>query len=197
MTRDLMLEAVPCNGDYQPEGSFLHLQPERRKACQRTNSSANILAARETWSLGAVRGQSAAASWTGAQTRHTNNERNHGGAIAAGGFKTLDQLLDLPDLDVLLGLVGLLVLPGRHGRGGVVRVCGLGVGGVERFSCCPARGKQGKRRSEPTGGGSWAGSVLCGLGPMFGTPGQYQESSKSKRGQRDRQPAGLCEKICR
>jgi hypothetical protein len=51
----------------------------------------------------------------------TDDERDHGCAIAAGSFKTLDQLLDLPDLDVLLGVVGLLLLR-RHGRG----VCGLG-----------------------------------------------------------------------
>jgi hypothetical protein len=56
------------------------------------------------------------------QGPHTDNEGNHGCAISTGGFKTLDQLLDLPDLNVLLGVVGLLVL-GRHGRG-VVVVCG-------------------------------------------------------------------------
>ena len=37
----------------------------------------------------------------------TNNEGNHGCSIAASSLQALDQLLDLPDLDVLLGLVRL------------------------------------------------------------------------------------------
>lgn len=57
----------------------------------------------------------------------TDNERNHGCAITAGGFEAFDQLLDLPDLDVLLRIVGLRLL-GRHGCGCTedgegVRVC--------------------------------------------------------------------------
>ncbi len=43
----------------------------------------------------------------------TNDEGNHACAIATGGLEALDQLLDLPDLNVLLSLVGLLLL-GRH-----------------------------------------------------------------------------------
>ena len=86
-----------------------------RKFCRRTNSSANIFAARETWSLGALHCQSGAPCLL-RQASHTDNERNHGCAISTGSFKTLDELLDLPDLDVLLSLVGLLVLTG-HGRG--------------------------------------------------------------------------------
>jgi hypothetical protein len=39
----------------------------------------------------------------------TNDERNHGGSISSGRFESLDQFLDLPDLDVLLGLVRLRV----------------------------------------------------------------------------------------
>jgi hypothetical protein len=30
----------------------------------------------------------------------TNDERDHGGSISSGGFETLDQLLDLPDLNL-------------------------------------------------------------------------------------------------
>lgn len=37
--------------------------------------------------------------------QRTDNERNHGGSISTSGFKTLDQLLDLPDLDILLSFV--------------------------------------------------------------------------------------------
>ena len=44
----------------------------------------------------------------------TNDEGNHGSSIATSGFKTLDQLLDLPDLNVLLRLSLLLLLLGAH-----------------------------------------------------------------------------------
>ena len=37
--------------------------------------------------------------------QRTDNQRNHGRSISSGCFKTPDELLDLPDLDVLLGLV--------------------------------------------------------------------------------------------
>lgn len=37
----------------------------------------------------------------------TNNEGNHGRSISAGGFQALDQLLHLPDLNVLLRFVRL------------------------------------------------------------------------------------------
>lgn len=37
----------------------------------------------------------------------TNDEGNHGGSIATRGFQALDQLLHLPNFNVLLGLVGL------------------------------------------------------------------------------------------
>lgn len=46
----------------------------------------------------------------------TDDERNHACAIATGGFEAFDQLLDLPDLNVLLRIVGLRLL-GRHGGG--------------------------------------------------------------------------------
>lgn len=43
----------------------------------------------------------------------TDNEGNHGGSVSAGGFKTLDQLLDLPHLDVRIVLcVGFILI--RH-----------------------------------------------------------------------------------
>jgi hypothetical protein len=37
----------------------------------------------------------------------TDDERNHGGSIASCGLQALDQFLDLPDFDVLLGFVRL------------------------------------------------------------------------------------------
>jgi hypothetical protein len=37
--------------------------------------------------------------------QRTDDQRNHGRSISSGSLKTLDELLDLPDLDVLLGLV--------------------------------------------------------------------------------------------
>ena len=37
----------------------------------------------------------------------TNDERNHRGSISSSSLQALDELLHLPDLDVLLGLVGL------------------------------------------------------------------------------------------
>lgn len=39
------------------------------------------------------------------KTQRTDNQRNHGRSISSGRFKTPDELLDLPNLDVLLGLV--------------------------------------------------------------------------------------------
>jgi hypothetical protein len=44
----------------------------------------------------------------------TDNEGNHRSSITTSGFKTLDQLLDLPDLNVLLRLSLLLLLLGAH-----------------------------------------------------------------------------------
>lgn len=37
--------------------------------------------------------------------KHTDNQRNHRGSISSGGFKTLDELLDLPDFNILLRVV--------------------------------------------------------------------------------------------
>ena len=87
---------------------------------EHTNSSANIFAARETWSLGAVQSESGCFRLTVSGGR-TDDERNHACAIATGGFKTLDELLDLPYLNVLLRFVP---LRSRHGCGGVVVVVG-------------------------------------------------------------------------
>lgn len=35
-------------------------------------------------------------------SEHTDNQRDHGRSISSGRLKTLDELLDLPDLDILL-----------------------------------------------------------------------------------------------
>lgn len=45
-------------------------------------------------------------------SRHTNDERNHRGSISPRSLKPLDQLLYFPDLNILLGLIG---LRGAHG----------------------------------------------------------------------------------
>ena len=34
------------------------------------------------------------------ETKRTDDERDHGGTVATGGLKTLDELLDLPYLDL-------------------------------------------------------------------------------------------------
>jgi len=88
LTRDLMLEAVP-------------------------NSSANILAARETWSLGAA-AELGLQAWIDGNSL-TNDERNHWCAVSTRRFETFDQLLDLPYFNILFGLVGL----GSTHNGGV------------------------------------------------------------------------------
>jgi hypothetical protein len=107
-----MLEAVP----------WACQSPAGEVACRRrgrTNSSASILAAREIWSLGA--GQVSAGLVAGGGRREggsrTDDEGNHACAIAPGGFEAFDELLDLPDFDVLLSLVGLRLF-GGHGRSG-------------------------------------------------------------------------------
>lgn len=41
------------------------------------------------------------------QAARTDDERDHGGAVTTGLFKALDEFLDLPYLNVLLGLVRL------------------------------------------------------------------------------------------
>ena len=80
---------------------------------KRTNSSANILAARETWSLGAVTHRLSATvlilftfpPWS--ERRLADNERDHGGSIASCLFQAFDEFLHFPYFNVLLGLVGL------------------------------------------------------------------------------------------
>lgn len=59
----------------------------------------------------------------------TDDERDHARAVTTGGFETFDQLLDLPYLDVLLG-VSALSLGGcrRHDGRGWLMVC-VGSGG--------------------------------------------------------------------
>ena len=45
----------------------------------------------------------------------TDDEGNHAGAISAGGLETLDELLDFPNLNVLLRLT--LIWCGTHACG--------------------------------------------------------------------------------
>ena len=81
---------------------------------KRTNSSANILAARDTWSLGAVIRRVSAEVMISFprvfgrfQKRLTDDEGYHGGAIASGLLKALDEFLHFPYFNVLLGFVRL------------------------------------------------------------------------------------------
>lgn len=100
LTRDLMLDAVPWGSQHITEAEI---------CMQRTYSSANIFAARDTWSLGATRSVRPQLHIQVRAALRTNDERNHGRSIAPGGFQSLDELLDLPDFDVLLSLIGLRV----------------------------------------------------------------------------------------
>lgn len=50
----------------------------------------------------------------------TDDERNHGSSVTTGLFQALDELLDLPYFDVLLGLVRLLLFT-HVGGASVVR----------------------------------------------------------------------------
>ena len=81
---------------------------------ERTNSSANILAARETWSLGAVMGRVSEKvmilfhhvfDWCGSGL--TDDEGYHGSAIASGLFEALDEFLYFPYFNILLSVIGL------------------------------------------------------------------------------------------
>ena len=73
---------------------------------QRTYSSANILAARDTWSLGATNVVRRAHIRTNMRTVRTNDQGYHRGSIPSCRFQTFDQFLHFPDLDVLLRLAG-------------------------------------------------------------------------------------------
>ena len=44
---------------------------------------------------------------------HTDNERNHGGSISSGSLQTFNQFLNLPNLDISVGRVIILVVV-RH-----------------------------------------------------------------------------------
>jgi hypothetical protein len=46
-------------------------------------------------------------TWAKLRKVLTNDKGDHGGSISSGGFQAFDQLLYLPDLDVLFSLVGL------------------------------------------------------------------------------------------
>jgi hypothetical protein len=59
----------------------------------------------------------------------TDDERNHGGSVTTGLCQALDELLDLPHFNVLLGLVGLLLF--TH-VGGVCVVRAVGTKAVGR-----------------------------------------------------------------
>lgn len=67
-----------------------------------TYSSANIFAARETWSLGAVGSQVSRSDEREctAAVRRTNNQGNHARAVTTSGLEALDELLDLPYFDL-------------------------------------------------------------------------------------------------
>ena len=50
----------------------------------------------------------------GRRRMRTDDERDHAGAITPSGLEAFDQLLDLPDLDILFGVVR---LGSTHGGG--------------------------------------------------------------------------------
>ena len=75
-----------------------------------TNSSANIFAALEIWSLGAakkIRELEGILATSRLDGRRTNDKRDHGGSVSSSGLKPLDEFLHLPYLDVLLRFVRL------------------------------------------------------------------------------------------
>lgn len=98
LTRDLMLEAVPCI-----DGVSVLLEHQGRALrIRRTYSSANIFAARETWSLGAGRKSVSRAGTRRVSTgaTRTDDEGDHGCAVTTSGLEPLNELLDLPYLDL-------------------------------------------------------------------------------------------------
>lgn len=115
LTRDLMLEAVPCRCRLAIcHWAWWSAREAHQERSGRTYSSANILATWETWDLGAVwcesvfrffaqAGGSPGSDQAEGRRRRTDDEGNHGCAIATGSFKTLDELLDLPDLNLKRG----------------------------------------------------------------------------------------------
>jgi hypothetical protein len=92
----------------------------------------------------------------------TDDERNHGGSVTTGLCQALDELLDLPHFNVLLGLVGLLLFT-HVGGACVVRAvgnkgCGAGLS-VEMFKHFfpelrrgPRDGRTGASRCSGRGG---------------------------------------------
>ena len=102
-TRDLIFEAVPFRGCQRIVGL------ELGGIARLTNSSANILAARETWSFGAVETWSVlySARAGGREQVRTDDEGNHARAITTGGLEAFDELLDLPYLDLYKKVSGL------------------------------------------------------------------------------------------
>jgi hypothetical protein len=70
----------------------------------------------------------------------TDNERNHGCSISSGGLKTLDELLDLPDLNLFIGLlVSVHVHDGKNARS------------------CAGAGQRGASREPREGHRQWRG----------------------------------------
>lgn len=55
--------------------------------------------------------------------KRTDDEGNHGSSVTTGLCQALDELLDLPHFNVLLGLVGLLLFT-HFGGAFVVRAVG-------------------------------------------------------------------------
>jgi hypothetical protein len=94
----------------------------------------------------------------------TDDERNHGSSVTTGLCQALDELLDLPHFNVLLGLVGLLLFT-HVGGAWVVRAVGMkAVGGglVSRnvqtlfpeLRRGPRDGRTGASRCSGRGGGA-------------------------------------------
>lgn len=106
LTRDLMLEAVPCKvavrfamskAGIKTTSSYVffgqHLG-DTGNLFLRSCIVKSVFSCRSGWlPVLATRGR----WWRGGLT---NDEGNHGRAISSGGFEALDQLLDLPDLDL-------------------------------------------------------------------------------------------------
>jgi hypothetical protein len=97
LTRDLMFEAVPyrdiSNVSQDRRDQSIHiLQPTSSQPGKLDPLGLQTLVSTAVCTHVAVL---------------TNDEGDHGGSISSSGFQALDELFHLPDLDVLLGLVGL------------------------------------------------------------------------------------------
>ncbi len=103
LTRDLMLDAVPCSA--RQTGTCPQINTHSGRSYVRILQPASWQRG-ETWSLGAGRGGGQSALDTSAARggrqgrRHTNDERDHARPVAAGSLEPLDQLLHLPYFDL-------------------------------------------------------------------------------------------------